>query len=206
MLRPVYERDRRGATATSAWRCRRRWPSTRAATLEEARRLWKAVGRENLMIKVPATPAGHRRASAADRRGDQRQRHAAVRARDVRARSPRPTSRGSSAASRGGGDPSRVASVASFFVSRIDTAVDVVIAERLARGPRPRASTRCCARWRARWRSPTPSWPTSATRRSSPGRAGRRWPTRGAQTQRLLWASTGAQEPQLLATWSTSRS
>src|SRR5215813_563372 len=29
-----------------------------AATLEEARRLWYAVGRENLMIKVPATPQG----------------------------------------------------------------------------------------------------------------------------------------------------
>ena len=28
------------------------------ATIEEARRLWSAVGRENLMIKVPATPAG----------------------------------------------------------------------------------------------------------------------------------------------------
>ena len=27
-------------------------------TLEEARRLWKAVSRENLMIKVPATPEG----------------------------------------------------------------------------------------------------------------------------------------------------
>src|SRR5881227_941737 len=29
-----------------------------AGTLEEARRLWKRVGRENVMIKVPATPAG----------------------------------------------------------------------------------------------------------------------------------------------------
>src|SRR5262249_3806734 len=28
------------------------------ATVEEARRLWRAVGRDNVMIKVPATPAG----------------------------------------------------------------------------------------------------------------------------------------------------
>jgi transaldolase / glucose-6-phosphate isomerase len=28
------------------------------ATLDEARRLWRAVGRDNLMIKVPATPQG----------------------------------------------------------------------------------------------------------------------------------------------------
>src|SRR5271154_6175003 len=32
--------------------------SDASATLEEARRLWKAVSRENLMIKVPATPEG----------------------------------------------------------------------------------------------------------------------------------------------------
>jgi Transaldolase len=29
-----------------------------AGTLQEARRLWKTVGRENLMVKVPATPEG----------------------------------------------------------------------------------------------------------------------------------------------------
>ena len=29
-----------------------------AATIEDARRLWKAVGRDNLMIKVPATAEG----------------------------------------------------------------------------------------------------------------------------------------------------
>src|SRR5208337_3249121 len=29
-----------------------------AGTLAEARRLWKAVNRPNLMVKVPATPAG----------------------------------------------------------------------------------------------------------------------------------------------------
>ena len=28
------------------------------ATMDEARRLWESVGRENVMIKVPATPAG----------------------------------------------------------------------------------------------------------------------------------------------------
>lgn len=29
-----------------------------AGTMEEARRLWQAVGRDNLMIKIPATPPG----------------------------------------------------------------------------------------------------------------------------------------------------
>ena len=34
-----------------------------AGTLDEARRLWRAVARDNLMIKVPATPARHSRRS-----------------------------------------------------------------------------------------------------------------------------------------------
>ena len=48
------------------------------ATIAEARRLWRSVGRENLMIKVPATKAGFPAIRAADRRGHQRQHHLAV--------------------------------------------------------------------------------------------------------------------------------
>ena len=40
-------------------------------TIEEARRLWKAVARENVMIKVPGTAEGHTRHSPAGRRGHQ---------------------------------------------------------------------------------------------------------------------------------------
>ena len=93
-------------------------------TIAEARRLWAAVGRPNLMIKVPATEAGipaietligeninvnvtlmfsmdHYEAVS----------HAYLRGIEKAA------------------DPSRVASVASFFVSRVDTAVDNQLAE-----------------------------------------------------------------------------
>ena len=87
-----------------------------------------------------------------------------------------------------------VASVASFFVSRIDTR-----GGRAARGEaedgrpaRTRRGSRAC--W-ARSRSPTPSSPTRATRRSSPARAGRPSRRKGAQTQRVLWASTGTKNP-----------
>ena len=48
------------------------------ATVAEARRLWRAVGRDNLMIKVPATKAGPAGDPPAHRRGHQRQHHAAV--------------------------------------------------------------------------------------------------------------------------------
>ena len=56
------------------------------ATVEEARRLWRSVGRDNLMVKVPATDAGPRGHPSAHRRGDQRQYHAAVLAEGLRRR------------------------------------------------------------------------------------------------------------------------
>ena len=53
-------------------------------TVEEARRLWKAVGRDNLMVKVPGTEAGAPRHPHPDRRRPQHQRDAAVRAERLR--------------------------------------------------------------------------------------------------------------------------
>ena len=47
-------------------------------TIDEARRLWKAVNRPNLMIKIPGTPAGVPAIETVDQRRHQRQRHAAV--------------------------------------------------------------------------------------------------------------------------------
>ena len=99
-------------------------------TIAEARRLWSAVDRPNLMIKVPGTPGRRPGHPPADRRGHQRQRHAAVlrrRLRDGR----RGVHRRPGGVGARGGDPARVASVASFFVSRIDTAVDAQIDARL---------------------------------------------------------------------------
>ena len=142
LLRPRLRRDGGSVTATSVWRCRRCSPPTRRERSTEARRLWQPVGRENLMIKVPAHAGRHARDSAADQRRHQRQRHAAVRAGRLRAGGARPTSPGSKRSRRRGGDPSRVASVASFFVSRIDTAIDAIVDARLETRRRTRASRR----------------------------------------------------------------
>ena len=67
-----------------------------------------------------------------------------------------------------GGDPSKVASVASFFVSRIDVAVDKQLDDKIKAD---REGT--CRRCAARSRSPMPSSPISATSGCSPARAGR---------------------------------
>ena len=110
---------------------------------------------DNLMIKVPATPEGIPRDLAADCGRHQRQRHAALRAGSLRARRG-----GLHRRARGAGRARRrsvaVASVASFFVSRIDTAIDAAVDARLA-NTAERASARSSRMLRARWRLPTRS-------------------------------------------------
>ena len=99
-------------------------------TLEEARRLWKTVGRENLMIKVPGTPAGVPAIRQLLEDGlninvtllfaqsaYEQVAEAFLAALEARALK--------------GLDISHSASVASFFVSRIDTLVDSKIEEKL---------------------------------------------------------------------------
>ena len=99
-------------------------------TLEEARRLWKAVGRENLMVKVPATPEGIPAIRQLLEEGIninitllfaqsayEKVAEAYLAALEARAAK--------------GQDVSHMASVASFFVSRIDTLIDSMIEEKL---------------------------------------------------------------------------
>src|SRR5512134_3097066 len=102
-----------------------------AGTVEEAERLWRSVARPNLMIKVPGTPAGIPAFAELIGMGINvnvtllfaRATHRAVAEAYVGAIEKRLAR---------GGDVARIASVASFFVSRIDTAVDKRLAARAA--------------------------------------------------------------------------
>lgn len=94
-----------------------------AATLSEARRLFALVDRKNLMIKVPATPEGLDAVSDLIGEGininvtlifSLEQYNNAANA----------YIEGLEKLAERGGDPAKVASVASFFVSRVDTAID----------------------------------------------------------------------------------
>jgi transaldolase/glucose-6-phosphate isomerase len=95
---------------------------------------------------------------------------------------------------RQGGDLGKVASVASFFISRIDTAVDNWIAERLKAFHDPGEQ--------ARLRS-LPGKVANASAKNTYQKyleilRGDRWQElsrHGAQSQRLLWASTGTKNP-----------
>src|SRR5512139_3175532 len=57
VFRPVYKRTR-GADGYVSIEVNPQFAHDTEATVAEAKRLWQAVNRPNLMIKIPATPAG----------------------------------------------------------------------------------------------------------------------------------------------------
>jgi transaldolase/glucose-6-phosphate isomerase len=163
------------------------------ATIEEARRLWKAVDRPNVMIKVPATPEGIPAIRQLLEDGlninitllfaqsaYEQVAEAFLAALEARAAK--------------GQDVSHIASVASFFVSRIDSLVDSKIDEKL------KAATD--AGQKALLESIRGKIAIANARLTYKKYqelfAGPRWnalAAKGGQTQRLLWASTSTKNP-----------
>lgn len=155
------------------------------ATVVMARRLWSTVGRPNLFIKIPATPEGLPAIATVLAEGISvnvtlifsRERYRAVLEAFLT---------GLEQARNAGRDLERIASVASFFVSRVDSAVDARLD---ALDSPPAAALRGSAAianaqlayqvhedvvGSARWESLAAS---------------------GARPQRPLWASTGVKDP-----------
>ena len=128
-LRPVYE-----ATSTrDGYVSLEVSPSLAydtAGTLDEARRLWRAVGRDNLMIKIPATPQGVPAVQQLIGEGINVN-VTLLFAQEVYEQVAEAYIAGLERLAANGGDLKRVASVASFFISRIDTAIDALISARL---------------------------------------------------------------------------
>src|SRR5215470_1574246 len=129
ILRPVYDRSNMRDGYVSLEVAPTLAHDTEG-TIQEARRLWKSVGRKNVMIKVPATPEGIPAIEALIGEG--------INVNVTLLFSQEAYERVAEAYITGlekflalGGDVGRVASVASFFISRIDTAIDGIIAARL---------------------------------------------------------------------------
>ena len=185
VLHPVHARTQ-GRDGYISLECSPYLANDTAATVTEALRLWEAVARPNLMVKVPATPAGI----------------PAIRTLIGRGLNINVTLLFGIAAyeqvvdayisgledlARAGGDVARIGSVASIFVSRIDVAVDARLdklgnplwAQRF-RGKMAIANARLAyLRYKALF-------------------SGQRWQAlaaAGARTQRLLWASTSTKSP-----------
>jgi len=163
------------------------------ATVAEAHRLWEAVDRPNVMVKVPGTLEG----AAAVRRliadgvnvnitllfsidAHRRVIDAYLDALDERAAAGRPID--------------RIASVASFFVSRVDSEIDKrldALAAKAEGGERERI---LALRGRSAIANAKTAYQLFRERFAGP-----RWEAlraRGANVQRPLWASTSTKNPQ----------
>lgn len=159
-----------------------------SASIDEARRFWQAVERPNLLIKIPGTVEGltaiesllHEAINvnitllfAVERYVDVADAYMSALERRKTANEPL----------------AGVASVASFFLSRIDTAVDEQLQQKIAGGtPQAQRLLGKCAVANARL----------AYRRFLEMSSSERWRSleaAGALPQRLLWASTSTKNP-----------
>ncbi|MGB7750339.1 MAG: transaldolase [Candidatus Acidiferrales bacterium] len=162
-------------------------------TLDEARRLWKSVGRENLMVKVPGTPEGIPAFQQLISEGININ-VTLLFAFDVYVRVAEAYIAGLEAFAKSGGDVSRIASVASFFISRIDTLVDGEIDAKLKTATNPADQ----ALLQSLHGKVAIANGKLTYQRYKQIFSGPRWDalaSRGAQTQRVLWASTSTKNP-----------
>lgn len=180
VLRRVYE-DSGGANGFVSLEVWPQFAHDTKATVAEARRFWHLVGRPNVMIKVPATPAGIQAVETLTADGInvnitlmfslehyEAVAHAYLRGID---RYPH---------------PDRVVSVASIFVSRLDVAADRLweaIGSPEAVALRGKIAIASANRVYRRFREIFDGHPFAALRR------------RGARIQRPLWASMGTKNP-----------
>ena len=162
------------------------------ATVAEARRLWRAVDRPNLMIKVPGTGQG----AAAVRQliGEGINVNVTLLF-DISAYLVVAEAhlQGLEALSAAGGDLSKVHSVASFFISRIDAEIDKLIDARLAAGAGADAPLLAKLRGKVAIANAKIAYRRYREDLNCP-----RWEklaAAGASPQRLLWASTGVKDP-----------
>lgn len=160
-------------------------------TVEEGRRLWSALARPNVLIKVPGTPEGMPAIEALAAAG--------VNVNVTLLFSRRAYREAAEAwmaglEARPDGDLSRAASVASFFVSRIDTAVDRRL-DRLAERAGSAAERERAERLRGKAgiANAKLAYQDFKALVSSPRWA--RLAARGARPQRVLFASTSVKDP-----------
>jgi len=169
-------------------------------TILEARRYYAAIGRENVMIKIPGTPAGLPAVEQAISEGININvtllfsvqsyvdtAWAYIRGLERRAAA--------------GHDVSKIASVASFFLSRIDTKVDSLLDKKLEAVSDPAVRSKleaikgkiAIANAKVAYQKYKEIFQSG----NATPEAGR-WQAlaaKGAKVQRLLWASTGTKNP-----------
>jgi transaldolase / glucose-6-phosphate isomerase len=162
-------------------------------TIAEARRLWKAVGRENAMIKVPGTQAGIPAFRQLISEGININ-VTLLFAQEVYEQVAEAYISGLEEFAKRGGDLRRIASVASFFISRIDTLIDAQLAARIktAKTPEEQALLRSL---QGKVAIANGKLTYQRYKRIFSGPRWKALADGGAQTQRVLWASTSTKNP-----------
>lgn len=188
---PVYERTG-GKDGFVSIEVAPKFANDTEATVREAQRLWKAVGKKNCMVKIPATLEGLPAIERAIADGINvnvtlifslerydKVMDAYVAGLEKRAQS--------------GGKIDAIASVASFFVSRVDSAVDKLLEEKIAAAkPAERADLEVLA-GKAAIANAKLAYDAFKKKFASPRFAALK--AKGARVQRPLWASTSTKNP-----------
>jgi transaldolase / glucose-6-phosphate isomerase len=192
LLRPVYQstkkRDGYVSLEVSPYLAH-----DTTGTIDEARRLWKTVARENVMIKVPGTVEGIPAFRQLISEGINVN-VTLLFAQGVYEQVAAAFIDGVEKFAATGGDTSKVASVASFFISRIDSLVDSLINDQIKKETDAARKAKlqgllgkiAIANGKLTYEAyqrifSSPRWKTLAAK--------------GAQTQRVLWASTSTKNP-----------
>ncbi|HTT22333.1 MAG TPA: bifunctional transaldolase/phosoglucose isomerase, partial [Candidatus Sulfotelmatobacter sp.] len=192
LLRPIYEqsnlRDGYISLEVSPYLAR-----DTQGTLEEARRLWKAVDRPNIMIKVPGTAEGIPAFEQLISEGININ-VTLLFSQEVYQQVAETYIRGLEEFCASGGDVKRIASVASFFISRIDNSVDSEVSARLKSAKNPQEEKRL----KSLLGKVAIANGKLAYQRYLNIFSGPQWDklrAKGGQTQRVLWASTSSKNP-----------
>jgi transaldolase/glucose-6-phosphate isomerase len=190
-LRPVYDATKR-ADGYVSLEVSPYLAMDTEATVAEARRLWQAVGRENLMIKVPATKPGLPAIQQLIGEGINVN-ITLLFSQKVYEQVAQAYLAGLEHLIERGGDPAKIASVASFFVSRIDVLIDKMIDDQL-----PNANTNArelLEPLRGKVAIANAKLAYQIYKRLFSGPRWEKLEAKGARVQRLLWASTGTKNP-----------
>ena len=195
LFRPIYDRSQGGDGYVSLEVSPLLARDTRG-TIDEAKRLFDTVDRPNLMIKIPATPEGLPAIEAAIAAGInvnvtlifainnyERVAEAFIRGLERRAAA--------------GQDVRRVASVASFFLSRIDVMVDQILENNIRAAQVQQDTARIASNSKLLGQTAIANAKQAyrSFQRIFEGERFAELRAAGAQVQRPLWASTGTKNP-----------
>ena len=162
-------------------------------TIDEARRLWKTVQRENVMIKVPGTTAGIPAIQQLIGEGININ-VTLLFAQEIYVKVAEAYVAGLEALAARGGNLKKMAGVASFFISRIDTLIDGKLNDKL----KGTSDANQQALYKSLLGKVAIANGKLTYQKYQQIFSGPRWEklaAQGAQTQRVLWASTSTKNP-----------